>query len=43
MLDGRLGNFYDKAHIPTSKSVPFSDVMDSNFCFKSKEELIKVF
>jgi 3-mercaptopyruvate sulfurtransferase SseA len=43
MLDGRLSKYFDRSHIPTSKSVPFSDVMDDKYCFKPHEEMIEVY
>jgi 3-mercaptopyruvate sulfurtransferase SseA len=33
MLDGRLSKYFERAKIPTSRSVPLDTVMDANFCF----------
>ncbi len=43
MLDGRIGKYFDKAHIPTSKSVPLDAVMDSNYCYLPKDQLAEVY
>ena len=37
MLDGRLSKYFERAHIPTSKSVPLDIVMDSSYCFLPHE------
>lgn len=33
MLDGRIRKYFEKANIPTSKSVPLDTVMDEKYCF----------
>jgi 3-mercaptopyruvate sulfurtransferase SseA len=43
LLDGRLSKYFERAHIPTSKSVPLSDVMDENYCFLPRDKMIEVF
>ncbi len=43
MLDGRIGKYFDKAHIPTSRSVPLDAVMDADWCFLPRDKLIEVF
>ena len=42
MLDSRLSKYYHRWHIPTTKSLPLSDVLDEEFCYKNKDELVKV-
>lgn len=43
MLDGRLSKYFDRAHIPTSRSLPLDAVMDEKWCFLPREQLIEVF
>ena len=43
MLDGRLKKYFERANIPTSKSVPLDTVMDANYCFLPHEQLLDVF
>jgi 3-mercaptopyruvate sulfurtransferase SseA len=43
MLDGRIAKYFEKAHIPTSKSVPLDTVMDSQYCFLPKDKMVEIF
>ena len=43
MLDGRLSKFFDKAHIPTTKSVPFDAIMDADYNFLPKDKLAEIY
>jgi 3-mercaptopyruvate sulfurtransferase SseA len=43
MLDGRLKKYFERANIPTSKSVPLDTVMDNNYCFLPHEQMLDVF
>ena len=42
MFDARLDKYYHRCHIPTSKSLPFDKIMDKDYCFLPREEMIKV-
>lgn len=42
MLDARFHKYYLRGHIPTSKSLPLTDVLTEDYCYKKPEELIKV-
>jgi len=43
ILDGRLASFFEKAHLPTSKSVPFNTLMDKDYNFLPADQLLKIF
>ena len=42
-FDSRFTKNYDEGHVPTSKTLPFTEVLTPDRAFKSKEELIQVF
>jgi thiosulfate/3-mercaptopyruvate sulfurtransferase len=43
LLDGRIAKYYQKAHIPTAVSLPLDHVMDGNYSFLPREEMIARF
>ena len=42
MFDSRLTKYYLRGHIPTSKSLRLSDVLDEDFCYKKPDEMKKL-
>lgn len=43
ILDSRFTKIYDEGHIPTSKTFPFTEVLNPDRSFKNRDEIIKVF
>ena len=42
-MDSRFTKIYDDGHIPTSKTMPFTEVLNPDKTFKSQEELVQAF
>lgn len=42
LIDSRVHKYYLRGHIPTSRSLSLTDVLDEDFCYKKPEEMKKV-
>jgi 3-mercaptopyruvate sulfurtransferase SseA len=42
ILDSRFANVYNNGHIPSSLNVPFTEVLNPDKTYKSREELIEI-
>eukprot|EP00347_Sterkiella_histriomuscorum_P014041 403362385 len=42
LLDSRVRKYYERGHIPTSRSLSLTDVLDDDFCYKKSEEMKKI-
>ncbi|CDW90459.1 UNKNOWN [Stylonychia lemnae] len=42
LLDSRVHKYYLRGHIPTSRSLALDEVMDKDFCYLKKDDMVKI-